>query len=45
MVNGYDNIYVERFGKVEKTRITFENEDHLMRIVDRIVAPLGETGG
>ncbi len=41
MVNGYDNIYVERFGKVEKTRITFENEDHLMRIVDRIVAPLG----
>jgi pilus assembly protein CpaF len=41
MVNGYDNIYIERFGKVEKTRITFENEDHLMRIVDRIVAPLG----
>ena len=41
MVNGYDNVYIERFGKVEKTRITFENEDHLMRIVDRIVAPLG----
>jgi pilus assembly protein CpaF len=41
MVNGYDNIYVERYGKVEKTRITFENEAHLMRIVDRIVAPLG----
>ena len=41
MVNGYDNIYIERFGKVEKTRITFENEAHLMRIIDRIVAPLG----
>lgn len=41
MVNGYDNIYVERFGKVEKTRVSFENEAHLMRIIDRIVAPLG----
>jgi pilus assembly protein CpaF len=41
MVNGYDNIYVERYGKVEKTHITFENEAHMMRIVDRIVAPLG----
>ncbi len=41
MVNGFDNIYIERFGKVEKTKVTFENEAHLMRIVDRIVAPLG----
>jgi pilus assembly protein CpaF len=41
MVNGYDNIYIERFGKVEKTHVTFENETHLMRIIDRIVAPLG----
>jgi len=41
MVNGFDNIYIERFGKVEKTRVTFENEAHLMRIIDRIVAPLG----
>jgi pilus assembly protein CpaF len=41
MVNGFDNIYIERFGKVEKTRVTFENEGHLMRIIDRIVAPLG----
>src|SRR4030043_593363 len=41
MVNGYDNIYIERYGKVEKTKVTFENEAHLMRIVDRIVAPLG----
>jgi len=41
MVNGFDNIYIERYGKVEKTKITFENEAHLMRIIDRIVAPLG----
>ncbi len=41
MVNGYDTVYIERFGKVEKTKVVFENEAHLMRIVDRIVAPLG----
>ncbi|OGO60456.1 MAG: type II secretion system protein E [Chloroflexi bacterium RBG_19FT_COMBO_49_13] len=41
MVNGFDNVYIERHGKVEKTRVTFENEAHLMRIIDRIVAPLG----
>jgi len=41
MVNGYDNVYIERFGKVEKTKVVFENEAHLMRIIDRIVAPLG----
>lgn len=41
MVNGFDNVYIERYGKVEKTKVTFENEAHLMRIIDRIVAPLG----
>jgi pilus assembly protein CpaF len=41
MVNGYEDVYIERYGKVEKTRVAFENEAHLMRIIDRIVAPLG----
>jgi len=41
MVNGFDNIYIERNGKIEKTNVTFENESHLMRIIDRIVSPLG----
>jgi pilus assembly protein CpaF len=41
MVNGYDTVYIERFGKVERTKVEFENEAHLMRIIDRIVAPLG----
>jgi pilus assembly protein CpaF len=41
MVNGYDTVYVEKFGKIEETNVVFENEAHLMRIIDRIVAPLG----
>ncbi len=41
MVNGPKNIYVEREGKIERTNATFETDDHLMRIIDRIVAPLG----
>jgi pilus assembly protein CpaF len=41
MVNGYETVYIERFGKVERTKVVFENEAHLMRIIDRIVAPLG----
>ena len=41
MVNGPDNIYVERHGKVKKTPNKFENDDHVLRIIDRIVAPLG----
>ncbi len=41
MVNGFDTVYIERYGKVEKTHVAFENEAHLMRIIDRIVAPLG----
>ncbi len=41
MVNGPDNIYIERDGKIERTPDTFENTEHLMRIIDRIVAPLG----
>jgi len=41
MVNGAKNIYVERGGKIERTNTTFESDEHLMRIIDRIVAPLG----
>ncbi len=41
MVNGPKNIYIERFGRVERTGVTFENDAHLMRIIDRIVSPLG----
>jgi pilus assembly protein CpaF len=41
MVNGPQTVYIERYGRIEKTNVVFENEDHLMRIIDRIVAPLG----
>lgn len=41
MVNGAKNIYVERKGKLHRVPVTFENNEHVMRIIDRIVAPLG----
>ncbi len=41
MVNGAKNVYVERRGKIQRAPITFENNDHVMRIIERIVAPLG----
>jgi len=41
MVNGAKSIYIERKGKIHRVPITFENNEHVMRIIDRIVAPLG----
>lgn len=41
MVNGPSQVWVERQGKLEKTSIKFDNVDHVMRIIDRIVSPLG----
>ena len=41
MVNGPNDVYVERFGLIEYTNIKFTNDAHLRRIIDRIVAPLG----
>jgi pilus assembly protein CpaF len=41
MVNGAKNIYVERHGKLFRVPMAFENNAHVMRIIERIVAPLG----
>ena len=41
MVNGAKNVYIERNGKIHRVPVTFENNDHVLRIIDRIVAPLG----
>lgn len=41
MVNGAKNIYIERNGKIQRVPLTFESDEHVMRIIDRIVAPLG----
>jgi pilus assembly protein CpaF len=41
MVNGPKQIYIEKRGKLIKTDVTFSNDEHVLRIIDRIVAPLG----
>ncbi len=41
MVNGPKHVYVERAGRVQRVNTTFEDDEHLMRIIERIVAPLG----
>jgi pilus assembly protein CpaF len=41
MVNGPRQVYIERQGKLELTNVVFQNDDHVMRIIDRIIAPIG----
>jgi pilus assembly protein CpaF len=41
MVNGPKNVYIERKGRLHRVPVTFESNDHVMRVIDRIVAPLG----
>jgi len=41
LVNSYSNIYIERRGKLEKTAITFKDDEHLMRVIERIVSTVG----
>jgi pilus assembly protein CpaF len=41
MVNGPKNVYVERRGKITRVPVAFENTEHVMRIIDRIVSPIG----
>jgi len=41
LVNSYDQIYVERRGKLELTDVRFSDEKHLLRIIDKIVSRVG----
>src|SRR5437016_5595398 len=41
MVNGPKSVYIERSGKIESTNVIFQDDEHVMRIIDRIIAPLG----
>src|SRR5438045_1260693 len=41
MVNNFDRIYVERDGKLEKSKTTFGDNAHLLRIIDKIVSQVG----
>jgi len=42
MVNGPYQVYVERHGKIELTGVRFRDERHLMRIIEKILLPLGK---
>lgn len=41
MVNGPNTVFVERKGKIQRTDVTFQSNEHVMRIIDRIISPLG----
>ncbi len=41
MVNGPRQVYIERSGKIELTNVNFQNDEHVMRIIDRIISPIG----
>ena len=41
MVNGPDKVFIERFGKIEKSEKVFRNNQHVLHTIDKIVAPIG----
>jgi pilus assembly protein CpaF len=41
LVNTYKQVYVERFGKLELSNVTFTDDAHLMKIIDKIVSRVG----
>jgi len=41
LVNTHKEVYVERFGKLEMTPVVFRDDEHLLKIIDRIVSSVG----
>ncbi len=41
LVNSFDRVYVERRGRLERTRVRFKDDAHLLKIIDRIVSRVG----
>jgi len=41
MVNGPNHVYIERAGKIERVESSFLNDEHVLRIIDRIITPMG----
>ncbi len=41
LVNTYSSVYVERNGRLEQTQVTFSDDGHLMKIIDKIVSRVG----
>jgi pilus assembly protein CpaF len=41
LVNGHANVFIERNGRLERTRVSFKNDQHLLQVIDRIVSAVG----
>lgn len=41
MVNGQNDIYIEKKGKLFKSDVSFHNDQHVLKVIERIVSPLG----
>ena len=41
MVNGPKKVFVEKKGRLTKSAVTFDDDDHVLRVIDRIILPLG----
>jgi pilus assembly protein CpaF len=41
MVNGSQSVYIERHGELVETNVKFEDDNHVLRVIDRIIYPLG----
>ena len=41
MINGPKNVFLEKQGRIQRSKITFRDNDHLMQILDRIVSKVG----
>jgi len=41
MINGPKNVFVEKNGRIQRSEVTFRDNDHLMQILDRIVSRVG----
>jgi pilus assembly protein CpaF len=41
LVNSHSKIYIERRGKLESTNVAFKDDEHLMRVIERIVSSVG----
>jgi pilus assembly protein CpaF len=41
LVNTHTNVYIERHGKLERTEVRFQDEKHLLQVIDRIVSAVG----
>jgi pilus assembly protein CpaF len=41
LVNRYNQIYIEKYGKLQKVDVSFRDDNHLLQIIDRIVSKIG----